>query len=953
MKMQLRKFKFWIIIFLILVFYCKDKENKKNYFLELEKKEKSDYKIYFLQKNYKEWEANNYHFGIHSISFQEKYIPKGIPNKLEPEFTEEGCFYFLNSFYFYNEFGISIRYCNLEIRENYIDLKNFINNINKNIFNINLNLNSIFVKEVSLNSLKKEKFQIIYNSFKDYDFKEMAQLYLFSKTNFEKNSKSYFLPKRFYETEFAILLNQKEVFFLYKLGSQFYYIKINDKQFYEDLFRFFYNIKDFINSVDQKEKEIQITKVFFKDKINKIRISTNFDYFYTFNPKTQKYIFIFPYSHLILNQEEMEYFYKNNLFTLFFNHSYDFSLIFKNGILRNQWMILEEGEFVPLGICLWNDPCSIKDLNEKDLRYPSEMNHCDLDQFLLTEINPFGLEVNSNISAYGKFIEILSNQKCENTFNKIYLSIENTLIEFPENIEKDYYIFAPSTLYFYYEKIIENQVILKLNFFDQISLVQFFPYKKKVLFNGITEAHKQIFFIYGDPNNKIFPKISSLSIKNDSEWEFHPAYCKGLLNCNFGMSPGFPNLQNNNNKKCLISEIFIGGPKNYDNKRISEDEFIEFECKEENNVNLNFFEIEYENQIKKYYFPSPNSQISLFVIFSEDPKCIKLQDKIIFKELILPNRTSVFRTSVQNIIIDSFFINNYANHQIPKSLNYINESLFLPSLFDLQLEQCIGNATPGQVNKPIPYLFKFDNYLNQYILFSNFDFNDLEIYSFKNELFYKNSLIPNQIFNFSSLNINFYAPYQKKELKFVLNSTYEQYEEFFSEEPLCFIESIHPNTIEWIRVCFLKEENFNLYLEDQNQSSLLIPYQNKFNSYELPDDLLALQKNFYRIFPNECILIVEPKSNLLNIKLNKPEFPFFDKYLVTSLSNKLGNGITEEEAIQIFTFINQNKVPLCSYGSVDFKKVPFSILSGKVGKNKYYKNQSFYGIFNFELISLE
>lgn len=950
MKMQLRKFIFGVMIFLMLIFNCKNKEKNETYLFDL-KSEKRDYKIFFLQKNYSEWEENDYNFDISSVKFQEKYIPKGIPNRLEPEFSEEGCFYYLNSFYFYNEFGISIRYCNLEIKEKYIYLNNFINNIDKNISNINLNLNSIFIKEVRIDSLKKEKFEIIYNSFKNYDFKEITKLYLFSKANFEKNSESYFLPKRFYETEFAILLNQKEVFFLYKSGSQFYYIKIKDEEFYDDLFRFFYNIKDFINLVNQKETEIQITEVFFKDKINKIRISTNFDYFYTYNPKTQKYIFLFPYSHLILSAEEIEYFYKDNQLTIFFTHSYDFSMVFKDGILKNQWMIFKEREFVPLEICLWDEPCSIKDLNDKDLIFASEKNHCDLDQFLLTEINPFGLEVDSNISPYGKFIEILSNQECENVFNKVYLSIENYLIQFPKFVEKDYYIFTPSSLYFYKEKIIESREIIHFNYLSEISLVQFFPYKKKVLFNGIKEAHKQLFFIYGDPYNKVFPRISSLSIKNESEWEFHSVHCKGLFNCNYGMSPGFANLLDNNSKKCLVSEIFVGGPRDYNNEKISEDEYIEFECKKENLTNQNFIEIEYEGKIKKYYFPSPYSEIYLFVIFSDNPECIKVQNKIVFKELTIPNRSSEFRTSEQNIKIDNFLISNYINHQIPKSLNYINTSFLLPTRFDFQLEHCVGNATPGQHNKPIPYLFY--NSSNQYILFSDFDSNDLEIYTSQNQLLFKNSLYPNQILNLSSLNINFYNPYQKKDLKFVLNSNYEQYEEFFSEEPICFIESIYPNTIEWIRVCFLKEENFSLYLEDQNKKNLLIPYQQKFNSYDLPDYLLTLEKNFYKIIPNECILIVEPKFNLLNIKLNKPEFPFFDKYLVTSVSDKLGNGITQEEAIQIFTYVNQNKIPLCSYGSVDFKKVPFSILSGKVGKNKYFKNHSYQGIFNFELIPLE
>ncbi len=936
--------KILFFFFILLIFECKKSDKNPKLLNQKEEENITSFEILFLQKDHEFWDNIPLEFTFFHL--QESYKKIGIPNSSNPEFLEDGCFYYLDPFYFYNEFGLSVRYCNLEILKNYKSLKNIINHINETISLENLNLDTIEIKKVNHSFFKNQKFEMIYNTFLEFDLQESSNIYLFSNRSFEKKQKMFFIPKRFYEVEYAVFFKDHFVFFLYKKDSNYFYVRIKDKKFYESFFRLLFNLKDFLNNFQFQEKEIYISKVLFKDKINAIRISTNQDYVYTYLPTSNKYIFIFPFSHLVLNKDEIELEFRNPLLTVFFENPLNFNLYFKKGILRNHWMVWDKEQFIPLEICLWKKPCSIRDLSYNDFVLDIETSSCDLEKLKLTELNPFGIRLESSVSPYGKFIEILSLQNCN---NQIYLNFSDVLLSFPERIQEGYYIFTGSDSYYLTDKILSYEEITRLNTKDSILVVQFFPYKEKILFKGIQE-NSEIFFLYGDKNNQIFSPVHSFSILDETNWEFHSGECKGLINCYMGMSPGFKNPISNSNKICFISEIFIGGPKTFEGKRISEDEFIEFECIESVTNHKNFIEIKEENKnSKKYYFPSPKPSIDRFLIFQKQPRCIVSENYITNSNFFIPNRSFFYKTNTQSIFISNYELYQYVNHQIPKSLNFIKDfSIVLPTRKNQNLNDCIGNATPNRNNIHNPFFFSLEYDDKNFTLVSSTG-EFVKIYNSQNQILFDDFVEKNQIVPFNSTNLGFKFPYQKDVIKIVFDNEEEQYVEVFSVEPLCFIESLQPNQIEWLRVCFLKEHNLNLYLEDFQKQSILIPYGRKFSYANLPENLQDLEKHFYRIEPQTCFLIVEPKANLLDITFNQPKFPFIDKYLLTSQSNSLGNGITDQEAVQIFSYINNQKIKLCSYGNVEFRKVPFRITNNKIARNQYEISNKFFGNFNFNL----
>lgn len=934
-----------LFILIFLIFLCKKNNDKSQLYFE-KKDFKNHFEILFLQKKNEYWENINYHFSLEHL--EENYQRIGIPISTYPEFLEDGCFYYLNPFYYYNEFGLSIRYCNLEILENHKSLKNLISAINETISLPNLNLKAIEIKKVNYTFFKNQQFELIYNTFLNLDLQESAKIYLFSNHYFKNNQQSFFIPKRFYQAEYAIFLKESFIYFLYKKDSDFFYVKIKDKEFYDSLFRFLFYLKDFLKFFELQENGIYISQVLFKEKIDAIRISTTQDYFYTYIPKNDTYIFMLPYSNIIINTKEIDFEYSNQLVRLYFTFPLAFSVNFKKGILKNHWLRLEGDQFVPLEICLWKNPCSIKDLHYKDFITDIDNSNCNLEKFKLTELNPFGIRTDSTISSYGKFIELQSLQSCEQSSNKIYLNFSNHLFPLPVHIQEGYYLFAPSDSYFIAERVFSDKDIINLKANDSIGLIQFFPFKEKILFNGINEG-KNLYFIYGDRSNQVFSKVHSLSILNEDNWEFHSYDCLGIVDCSMGMSPGFKNPASNYNKDCSISEIFVGGPKSFDGKRVSEDEFIECNCTERNSNNKNYIEIQNQDSKKKYYFPSPKPSIEKFLIFQQEPKCIFSDSFIVFSNLSIPNDSSFFKTNTQSIFISHYEIFNYVNHLVPKSLNYINEfSILLPTRKNQDLINCKGNATPNQNNLYSPILFSLEYDNKNFMLTSSTD-EFVKILNSQDQVLFEDYVRGDQKISLSSASLNLRIPYQKDVIKIVFNNEEEQYEEIFSLEPMCFIESFQPNGLEWLRVCFLKEVNLNLYLEDFQKVSALLPYSNKFNYAELPEYLQNLEKHFFQVEPNTCAVIVQPKNNLLNIKLNQPESPFVDKYLLTSQSNSLGNGFTDQEAVQIFSYLDNQKIKLCSYGNVEFRKVPFRISTNTIAKHIYKISNRFFGNFHFNL----
>lgn len=933
-------YNFWVIAYVLLILFFDCKNNPKDSFLlNNDAKSNSFYEIRFLQKTPKELEE----LPFETILLPKEYNQIGIPTNQRPYFSSDGCFYYLDPFYYYNEFGLVVKYCHREILENFDQLNYLINHIDSEL-KIPLSTNTIKVQKTTINQLGKENYVLIYNTFLESSISEKLKnlktsYYFYSQKFFKKQDT--FLPKRFYETEYAILIKNQEINFLYKIENKLVIITIKDINFLNDLLNLFYKLNINFTITFKTSKDIYLDMILFnKKQLEKIRLASLENFVVLYNPKNQSYSFLFPYSYVIFDLNEIEHSISKSDLTIYFQDSYNFK-INHQGIISENWMFYD-GFYKPNEICLWKE-CSIKDLDRNIFTLKTETN-CTLEDFVLTEINPWGIVENNQTSSYGKFIEIKSNQNCDNNTNQIYLSINDILISLPKEIKDIVYLFSASNQYYFYENQIVNFNISSFKINQSIKLKRFFPFEERLLFSGIEDQNSS--FIYGDSKNKIFKKIHSIKVLSKDDWEFHSSFCKGTQNCeDYAFSPGYEDTPKQDNYECSISELLIGGPFDSNNKRIPEDEFIEIDCQSKQNINKNFINIIYKNNYKYYYFPSPEIP-RRFLLLHDKPKCIQPENYIVVSTLTIPNSMSEYRTSNQKIRIGKYELKHFIHTDFPKSLNYIkNYDLLLPTDTSENFHNCRGYATPEKNNKPIPYLY-INDYSGQTITSIFEQPYQVKIYNENNTLIEERIISPNQTFG---INTNFSYPYQRRILKFVIDNSVEQYLEIFNEKPLCFIDSLYIDSPESLRICFLEDGDYKLYLKDNSTEIRILPYKNKFLNPIIETNYLDnLEKNYYKIKKHECIVLIEPTSTIREFYLKPPKEPFIDVYLTTANKNKIGNGLSNNEYIEIYTYIDNQKISLCSYGFPEFKLAPFKIKNQElILHHHYFKDNSFYFGLNY------
>ncbi|MCS7205382.1 MAG: hypothetical protein NZ853_06775 [Leptospiraceae bacterium] len=953
MKNQLQ----WLILISIFglalgTFHCQKKDPQKTAPLDTLKQTFSNFEILFLKKSHEELKKNDDF--LSKLKFVSEYTKEGNPTNYFPVFQKDGCFYSSDPFYFHNEFGLAIKYCSSVITENYQQIQEYLHRIDEDI-QIHLPTEIISFNKKTLDSLTKESYLIVYHSFLDpkiqKKFEEIpTELFFFSDKSFDKNQETQvFIPKRFFEVEYGLLIQEERVHFLYKLKRNFLNITIKDKSFAKELISFFTNFPFKKLMEISTSNSLKIDKLLFQNKKPKmITLSSQEDFVILENPKNQKVSYFFPYTNIVFDLDEFDYTYKNNQLEIFTNPSLFMKVHQPQGNIHHHWLVNDGTGYVPLSICLWNTPCSVNDLNHSEFEDSNSIQDCDLSSFILTELNPFGLYSNDRVNAYGKFIEIYNNKKCS---NKIYLSIDNVLVPFPDNLLETYYVFAPSDKYILYENLIQDVSVVSLKPSSQIDVVQFFPYKRRTLFSGIhpENSSEENYFIYGDKQNGIFKDVHSLVLENQ-DWGFHSHDCMGLSDCHqYGMSPGYENPKVLEHQECRISEIFIGGPYNHQNKRLSSDEFIEIECKNSNTVELHYFKIKNNDKTYKYFFPTPKR--NRFSLFAEKPVCLINENNVVFSNLKIPNDYRLeLTTPTQNIKLDYRIYSNAVNSQKPKSINIAGTTLTLTS-DDQELTHCIGNATPNQQNQFIPVL-EIDGYQQKHFrLISSQNQNRIEVYEQNGQ-----RLSHWTQDSFTDFNWNPQIPlkpHERQLLRIVIDSKFLIYDELFLEKPFCFIDLLHIHTPEYLRICFLENDDQNraLFLKDNHTEIQIQPIATKPIIIE-NEYLNQLEKNTFSAKKNRCIILVEPKPTIPNFSVIEPHSGFVDEFLTTSNRTRIGNGLSENEYIEVYWKIRKSsnqfeKISLCSYGVPEWKISPFSIPDGKVVLNQIRKNGKAFGNFHF------
>ncbi len=918
------------ILSLILIFFwlesCKGSKTKEQWFFS-ETNKINSFEIIFLNKNIQE---------IHNLGIKKaweeflkedhsQYIKKGVPVNELP-FIDFNCFYSLDEFSFYNEFGLKIKICNEEIQNHNSRIINFLKDqISNDDFSSRMEFNEFSINtSKNLNFLENKEFLVFYDSNLYTKFNFSTRLYIHSYPFFEENDN--YIPRRFQKNRYGIFINEKESLFVYKINKKYIIFNFNNSVLYGELINSFILLKNFIKDIKSNfnSGEIFLSEILFKNKvIKKIKISTKQNAILEKNQIKNQYFFIFPFSNLLIDLEDFFYEFRDSKISLYLTdiHIFDVDKIY---ILDNHWLVYHNFEFIPLSLCLWENPCSIQDLNYLDFQnsFNESSVDCKIENLQFTEINPVGLYSGSLINSYAKFIEIFNPNQCKNENNIIYLKIDNFLIPFPEEIPAGYYIFTGSKESFIIENVIESHYLQNLKPYSRISFVQFFPYKEVMLDNSFTDKD---FFIYGDKENQIFKKIHSLIVRENKILSFHSQNCKGLIFCDeYGMSPGYSSFDDNT-KVCSISEIFVDGPLQ-GNKTLSSDEFIEFKC-EDSESTLNFFKITYQNQTKTFYFPSPLE--TRFSFFAKNPECILSDSKsfIVNNNISIPNAGSVYETRNQKILISEADVLRYAKGNLPRSFIFVeSENIVLPSIEQNLFSECVGSATPSMENQMDLYLVRKNH--NTFRIISDNNSHSVKIYlnNFVDEFVYKKS----DIINVST--IVPLIPQERILVKFIIDNEKFFYRESFLTLPLCSIDAIHSDSPEWLRICFYDSFDFSLYIRDEVTSSSIVSYKSRFSTYDIENEYLAkLEKTQFKPAYGECAILIEPFSMSKNFFIS---YDSRDTYLVTTSSNKIGNGIRNDESIEVFTYLNNQRISLCSYGIPELKLVPYSIPRNHISVKK-------------------
>jgi hypothetical protein len=583
---------------------------------------------------------------------------------------------------------------------------------------------------------------------------------------------------------------------------------------------------------------------------------------------------------------------------------------------------------------------------------------CDLNSFVVTEINSNGINSNS----FGNYIELLYNGKTDCDLSEISFEYADRLI--PLSVKKR---FIKSNTIF---------VLGSAEFFDKIEVVDrdIRTINEKTSFFLI--SNNQIVEIFSPTSiqNDFFLKVSNGSVNSlnldSSVWKTHSPYIsdnikEGYRN-NINGSPGEISKSNTILGKGKLSEINIYGSYSNDDS-FPQDKFLEIELESGTDYKLKIY---YSTGIEKIYHLPNQSKGGRFVFGKNKLVCYP-------EVAIFINENFTLNKDIQKIdllsldtTVDSMEIESTTsigmedrNLKIRKSYSRADNSNLWKNSYSFSLQEnslpnCYPytHSSPGLSNSYSPFIknyVRFEqkiNYTFELPSSTYLPFFDYSIYS--NSIDNKNISGSTSILNknleevkdlsiFESESILFLKWKDTNELNVILPNSLR-------------IQSVLPlptnSQNEWVSICNngMDIENIKNYeIQDSVYFDKLTPYGIRFplkNPFLGENENFIFNKDFLN--PGECGYIIDPDASNLILKDKR-------NYLIpifTVLSDTtIGNGIGSDEYLNLYKIKNNSKILVSSYGN-QFSHLPFKIklLENEIAELKEGKTGE--GIHDYRII---
>jgi hypothetical protein len=583
---------------------------------------------------------------------------------------------------------------------------------------------------------------------------------------------------------------------------------------------------------------------------------------------------------------------------------------------------------------------------------------CDLNSFVVTEINSNGINSNST----GNYIEFKYTGKSDCDLSEISFEFADRV--FPISISK---------------RVIKSNTIFVLGsseYFEKIEVVDrdIRTLSEKVSFFIFSNNQRVEVFSPTSINKDFFLKDSNGFVNSihldSSDWKTHIPYIsdnikEGYKN-NINGSPGEIVLSSTNLGKGTLSEINIYGSYSNDDS-YPQDKFLEIDLESGTDYILKIY---YSSNINKIYYLPNQSKGGRFVFGKNKLVCFPDVAVYLNENFTLSKDIQKIELLSKETIVDSLEIDTTTslgledrNLKIRKSLSRVENSNIWKNSYSFSLQEksspnCFPytHSTPGVSNSYSPFIKKYTrfepkiNYFFEVPLNTSIPFFDYSIYSNStdNKFIYGSISILNKNLEeekdlsiFETDSILYLKWKDTNDLNVILPNSLR-------------IQSVLPLPTnpqnEWVSICNYGIETEyikNYEIQDSVYYDKLMPYGNRF---PLKNPLLGENENFIFnkdfLSPGECGYIIDPDATNLVLKDKKNyQIPIF-----TVLSDStIGNGIASDEYLNLYKIKNNAKILVSSYGN-QFSHLPFKIklLENEIAELKEGKTGE--GIYDYRII---
>lgn len=556
---------------------------------------------------------------------------------------------------------------------------------------------------------------------------------------------------------------------------------------------------------------------------------------------------------------------------------------------------------------------------EENLTNPDS---CSPDDFSLSEINPFGLMEEGVKDYSGKFIELQYRGKVRCDMSSLLLQIEG--YKTPLFLSR-HFISEGEFLVIGRETYFQNLPHLSLRDPEHLKLET--P-------ASLLSLDGRIFEFYGGITNGNYiaedssKKLHSL-IPISGGFEFHreknSSNLKGNYSSENSMSPGEENPPIGFIGNSKISEINWAG--SFSNSlSYPEDDFLELETEGYGTVQVTVINDGLE---KKYFLPVLEFD-DFPVLHSGEFKCFNSIKNLYHADFSLPASSAKISVSSNSTSLDEMSYNPVQREGVNDSSLRIRRSFAKTKRAgkwknsDNQSSGYVqadcknySFGTPGGENETFSYLFPDTNSftLNFQKYYESVPINVKYFTAFPSAV---EAVSINILQSPSPFNINIPGSFSP-EASVYLEISGSDETNLINRDGL-FISGVNPSPInsanEWVLLCNRSENTKNLYdyfIEDTGSFDEIVTYQER-KGVLLPSgvDPIQFTGNQILLKPASCAYFVDPDANSLVLQ-PIGELPV----LVTTVktSTTIGNGISDEEPLDLYKKDASGKIHIHSYGN--------------------------------------